>query len=302
MRIARELVRAGNHRREMIAHTGVPGTMPQQLVPFGPYATAHYVEGNGPAVLLLHGIGPGTSIPANFGALINALKGECTLIGIDLVGFGGSAQKTEGELFDFPLWVAQAAAALDRLPGPVNVIGHSLGGALALSLAATHPKVGSVVVTGTGGAPLRLPPELDRFWSIPQTVNDLKTAMLPTFFDQSLVTDEIVEDRFRMLTAGGTGAYFDRMMAGRKQENLDSARIPPELLKKIEQRTLFIHGKNDVLSPVEETALPMSRLVKRSDIALLSACGHNPLRERLPTSLALIRDFFAETACAAAAA
>lgn len=163
MRVARELVRAGNHRREMIAQAGVPGTMPRQLVAFGPYATARYVEDKGPAVLLLHGIGPGTSIPANFGALINALKGECTLIGIDLVGFGGSAQKTEEELFDLPLWVAQAAAALDRLPGPVNIIGNSLGGALALTVAAAHPKVGPLVVAGTGGAPLRLPPELDRF-------------------------------------------------------------------------------------------------------------------------------------------
>lgn len=251
-----------------------------------------YRTGSGPAVLLLHGIGPGTSIPANFQPLIDRLSPRFTVHGIDLIGFGGSGRKATPPYFDFPLWTRQAAHYLSIMASPpAGLVGQSLGGALALRLAAAQPGIGRVVLTGTGGGPLRLNRYLDAFWRFPRSREELRQALLGTFFDPAAVTDAVVAQRHDTLVASGIGPYFDAMMAEDKQAHLDSALVPISVLRKVGQPVLMVHGRHDLPCPAEESALPMSRDLDRCDIVLLARCGHNPVRERPAEALALIEDF-----------
>ncbi len=91
--------------------------------------------GTGPAVLLLHGIGASAD---DWDFQLPALEPGHTVVRLDLRGHGRS---------DWHRWfciedlAADAATLLDHLAlGPAHVIGHSLGGAVALALALARPE------------------------------------------------------------------------------------------------------------------------------------------------------------------
>ena len=157
---------------------------------------AVHMEGSGPPLLLIHGIGPGTSIRANFGAVVPALATHRTIYGIDLVGFGASPRKAAPPLFDFALWVRQACTAIDRIgAGDLPVWGQSLGAAVALAAAARSPRVSKVIGTGAGGGARGINDALDRFWTAPATPEALRAAMEGAVYDASALTDAQIGER-----------------------------------------------------------------------------------------------------------
>src|SRR3954470_10425083 len=94
--------------------------------------------GSGPAVLLLHGSGPGTTSAA-WGPLIAALEPRHRVIAPDLLGFGESPLPV-GPLRE--AWTVQASELLDSLGiASCAVVGNSAGGAIALSLARARPEL-----------------------------------------------------------------------------------------------------------------------------------------------------------------
>jgi 2-hydroxymuconate-semialdehyde hydrolase len=247
-----------------------------------------YEEGAGPALLLLHGIGPGTSITANFQPVIASLAKHYRLIGTDLVGFGGSSRKREAPFFDVQLWQRQAQFLADRLDTvALRVLGHSFGGALALKLAADNPRVIKVLASGANGGPVQVGAEIECFWTFPQSRADLRRAMSMMLYDASGITDELLDDRLRHLKTDDYEAYFSRMFAGSKQDLIDACMLPPGLLAKIQGDVLFVHGRDDRITPAVQTALLLSRFVARCDVVLLGQCGHAPPREHTGKFLSL---------------
>ena len=90
-------------------------------------------RGQGPAVLLLHGIGGRASL---WRATLDALGGERRVIAMDMPGYDG-----QGPALDNFAAVADAALALldERGIAQADVVGHSLGGMVALEMALRHP-------------------------------------------------------------------------------------------------------------------------------------------------------------------
>lgn len=252
---------------------------------------AVHTEGSGPPLLLIHGVGPGTSFQANFAAVVPALATHRTLFGIDLIGFGASARKVAPPLFDFPLWVRQARAALARIGEPViDVWGQSLGAAVALSAAASTAQVKRIVGTGAGGGALGLNPALDRFWTAPTTLEALRTAMTAAVYDASALTDVQIATRFDILSQDGRGAYFDAMMAPGKEANLRSCWLAPELLEQVMASVLLVHGRDDAPVPYRNSPLHLLDHLHDARLVLLSRCGHNPMLERTAEVTALALD------------
>ncbi len=109
---------------------------------------AYRMEGEGPALLLLHGIA-GSS--RTWRDVIPALTGRFTVIAPDLMGHGQS-EKPDGDysLGAFASGLRDLLALLDV--DRASVIGHSFGGGVALQLAYQHPeRCERLVLVDSGG-------------------------------------------------------------------------------------------------------------------------------------------------------
>jgi len=121
-------------------------------------ARLHYLDrGTGPVVVLVHGLGGNLR---NFYGLVDKLAAGCRVVAVDRPGSGYSTVPGE-----HPTLSAQAAIiALFRhrlgLDRPL-LVGHSLGGALALALALDHPDcVRALVLISTLSQVERVPPAI----------------------------------------------------------------------------------------------------------------------------------------------
>lgn len=109
-------------------------------------AGLEYAEaGVGPPVICLHGIGGGAE---SFRAQLAGLKG-CRVIALNLPGYGASAPGPQPPGFDtLSRALGEFIAALGL--GQVHLVGHSIGGMLALEHALRRPdQVASLVLIGT---------------------------------------------------------------------------------------------------------------------------------------------------------
>lgn len=242
----------------------------------------HFWEGGqGFPLLMIHGVGPGTSIQGNFGPVLEPLAGRCRIVAIDLIGFGASGRKPAPPYFDLDLWLRQAEAMLAYLPdGECGVAGHSMGGALALKLAARNPRISRVLTSSSVGAPYPIPPALDRFWAATADKSQLRAAMMDMVQDPGAVTDAMIEDRYKFLASSDYAAYFAEMFAAPRQRYLDAAVLTGAELAAIRARVMMLHGRDDKPCPPALTTMAVAAGLTDADIRLLGRCGHNLPRER----------------------
>ncbi|MDA0653584.1 MAG: alpha/beta hydrolase [Proteobacteria bacterium] len=255
----------------------------------------YWEGGDGFPILMLHGVGPGTSTVGNFGPVLEPLEEHCHVFAIDLIGFGDSERKKEGPLFDMDLWVRQGLAVLDRFIGGkrCGLVGHSLGGALALKIASHAPQVTKILTSSSIGASYPLNDALDAFWTLPRDPDELRRIMGNMVFDQSALSDEMLEERWEMLSQAGYGDYFTTMFGGDRQALIDAAVVSDEEAARITASITMMHGRNDKPCPVEQTTLVVAGKLPKADVLLLSDCGHNLPRERTHDYLAAARALFA---------
>ena len=98
---------------------------------------AHDHGGNGPVIILLHGL---ASSSANWEPLIPLLKGRYRCITIDLIGFGDSPKpQWYGYTMDEHIRSLRRTIRGLGLQGPYILLGHSLGSLLATRYARDYP-------------------------------------------------------------------------------------------------------------------------------------------------------------------
>ena len=257
----------------------------------------HYWEGgNGFSVLMLHGVGPGTSIMGNFEPAMAPLAERYHLVASDLIGFGDSGRKTGQPYFDVDLWVRQGLALLDMLPdGPCGIAGHSMGGALSLKIAAASDRITHVLTSSTVGTSYDLTPALDAFWSLPADRDELRAAMADMVADPAAVTDAMIEGRWDLLAQDGYADYFGEMFKPPRQRYIDAGRVTDAEFDVLNARGVniaMIHGTEDKPCPVDRTTAELSKRLPDARVMLVENCGHNLPRESTQTYLATAFDLF----------
>ncbi len=89
-----------------------------------------------PPLLLLHGF---TGSSANWQQQVGVLAPYCQTITVDLLGHGQTAAPTDPTLYTIAAAAADLATLLVAVaPGPVNLLGYSMGGRLALYFSLTY--------------------------------------------------------------------------------------------------------------------------------------------------------------------
>lgn len=108
--------------------------------------------GTGPAVVLLHGGGPGASGVSNYSRNIDALATHFRVIVPDMPGYGRSVKGVD-QNDPFGYLADMVRGLIDELGiDTAHLIGNSYGGAAALRLALDTPhRVGKLVLMGPGG-------------------------------------------------------------------------------------------------------------------------------------------------------
>ncbi|HET6185279.1 MAG TPA: alpha/beta fold hydrolase [Acetobacteraceae bacterium] len=134
-------------------------------------------QGSGPPVALLHGLfGSGR----NLGAIQRALASHFRAIALDLRNHGDSPHAAS---MSYPEMAADVAATLGALGAlPAAVLGHSMGGKVAMRLALDRPDaVGRLIIADI--APVPNPP---RFAAIAEAMRALRPGLSRAAADAAL--------------------------------------------------------------------------------------------------------------------
>ena len=268
----------------------------------GGFALHYHLAGpdGAPAVVLLHGGGPGASAWSNFGRNVPVLAERFRVIAVDQPGFGESDKpEVEGQFFTFS---ADALARLLEALGVerAHIVGNSLGGGTAVRFALRHPtRAGRLVLMAPGGLNLGVfspdPTEgikkLYAFAAPPGPSREKLAAFLRTLvYDPSLITDELVEERFR---AAANPASL-RAMASMGKSFTDPATFEEGMLwreaYRLRQRVLLIWGREDRVNPLDG-ALVALKLIPRAQLHVFGRCGHWAQLEKFDEFNRLVGDF-----------
>lgn len=172
----------------------------------GDYDIAITEAGAGPAVVFIHGSGPGASGLSNFkqnvATFVNA--GYRVLLP-DMIGYGASS-KPEGIDYTLALFTDTLFDALKQAGVTEAVlVGNSLGGGVAVQMALDHPGFATKLVLMAPGCIEELPvyfamPGIAKmvgdFTSPDFTVEDQKKLVSNLVYDASVITDELVAERY----------------------------------------------------------------------------------------------------------
>jgi aminoacrylate hydrolase len=209
-----------------------------------PNATLHYeIAGIGRPLLLVAGT---ASDSASWGPLLPLLAGR-QLIMPDNRGSGRS--RAAGSLA-IPDMIDDLSALIDHLGiGPLDVVGHSLGGLLGLGLAATYPRQVARLVTLTSGT------MSDASRVLFRDLARLYFTMAPTdwfrLLYQWLFSDPFFADEANIAAAAsGSTAYAWRQSPGdfaRQVAAIDA--MPPIDLRRVTCSVLAVAAELDLLAP-----------------------------------------------------
>jgi 4,5:9,10-diseco-3-hydroxy-5,9,17-trioxoandrosta-1(10),2-diene-4-oate hydrolase len=252
--------------------------------------TLHYHEAGAPTevgaglpLVMLHGGGPGASAWSNFGPSLGRFADQFRTLLVDQPGFGESDKpEIDGHFFTFA--ADKLAAFLDELGiDKVHLLGNSLGGGTAVRFALSYPKrVGRLILMGPGGLSLNIfspdPTEgikrLYEFGAPPGPSKEKMAAFISTMVaDQSLVTDELVEQRFASATAPGSAEAMASMGASfMKPETFEEGFLWREAYK-LRQPVLLTWGREDRVNPLDG-ALAALKLIPKASLHVFPNCGH----------------------------
>lgn len=249
----------------------------------------HYHEaGSGPVTILLHGAGPGVSGWGNFAANLPVFAEHHRTLIIDQPGFGSSDRPDfDGDYFSFSARTVLGVMDLLEIER-ANFVGNSLGGGVAARFALDHPsRADRLALMGPGGFTARLfIPEptvgherLYAFYENGETREALATFMRGMMFDPNLVTDEMIDDRFRRSQESGSGEFFKKFAASfRQPENLESTQLW-RYAAQIEHETALIWGREDLVNPYDGALFGFAQMPNAS-LHIISRCGHWAQTER----------------------
>lgn len=245
-----------------------------------------------PPLVLLHGSGPGVTCLSNWRPVYPALSTGRRVVAYDQLGFGGTATG-ERRRYGRAAWTEHLLSVMDALGlGQVDLIGNSMGGAVALSLCANHPeRVRRLVLMGTMGVPMPLPEGLDAVWGYTPSLENMERTIRLFAYDQSLATGDLVRLRYEASLDPAVRASWEAMFPPPRQRWVDDLALSEEELSGITGPVLLVHGRDDRVVPMGDTSLPLVDRLSDVRLHVFGQCGHWTMIERTREFTDLVEDF-----------
>jgi pimeloyl-ACP methyl ester carboxylesterase len=243
----------------------------------------YYDTGAGPTVLFLHGSGPGVTGWRNFRGILPAFSAHFRCLILEFPGFGVSDDAGGHPMID-----AQGAVApfLDGLGvDRVDIVGNSMGGGVGINFAIRHPdRLRRLVTIGGIGTNVFSPGPSEGIRLLQEFTEDPTRARLVDWlrsmvYDEALVTDELIAERWELATDPETlaaarrmygKAAFAQMMAFMRKSD---APLPWAQMHKVAAPTLLTWGRDDRVSPLDMALIPM-RTIPNAELHVFPNCGH----------------------------
>lgn len=231
-----------------------------KFVQVGPYRVHYLIGGEGPPLLLLHGH---PSRALEWGPLLPKLTARHRIVALDFLGYGESDCPDVD--YSIPTQTKLVVGLLDTLGlRQTDVLGFSMGGWVALTLASEHPdRVRRLILVDSGG--LKFDTTLTPNSFVPRTVAEFREfeAMhsdrrLPDFVARDLL--RLSQERgWAIKRMGESLLSFRDAMDGR----MGQVRMP----------VLLVWGKEDRLIPYQ-VAQRLEHELPQAKLFALDGCGH----------------------------
>ncbi len=260
-------------------------------------ARAHVRDQGNPdgiPLVLIHGSGGSLHVWEGWAY---ELRSKMRLISVDLPGHGLTGSWPRG-VYTVEAYTDFIEALLDTLKiERAALAGHSLGGAVAWTFAATRPdRVSQIILVDAAGEnrEAALPTKLARL----PVVGDIGIHFKPelwvrrklgqAYADPAMVTDGRVKRTAELQRfPGNREATLQR---ARTQEPLD-----PAPLKRLAVPTLILWGAKDRWVPVSD-AFRFESDIKDAKVEIFEKLGHDPMEEDPKATAASVAAFLAATA------
>lgn len=247
-----------------------------------------------PPLVLVHGF---LVSHAEFDDVIDALAADFRVIAPDLPGFGDS-EKPGPKRYAYGIETfAESIADLVAAYGVarVHVLGHALGGAVALTLAAQHAElVARLVVVDPLSYPS--PPSFKaKLWLFPVVGGLVFKQLYGRTLFRGYFRDEVYAEGARF-DAGRVDMHYDKFNAPAARESahatmhaLVDTRTLVARLGRIRASTLVVWGGKDKVFPVAN-ATRLARELATASLEVMDT-GHAPHEEDPAAFVKLVRDF-----------
>ena len=249
--------------------------------------------GSGEPVILLHGFGASTYSWRN---VMPALAASFRVIAIDLNGFGYTQRPRTFESYTREGQADLVLRVMDTLGiRSAHLMGHSYGGGLSLFIASRHPKRVRSLVLVDSSAPTYANDRRSRAASVKPLLGlylrsvvlrpgTVRRALLHSFYDDSLVTPELVHEYYERLRVEGVVDAYHGLTAPTRNES------EPVELEKIRVPALIVWGAEDLLISVAAGRRAAERMPD-AEFVVLKAVGHVPMEEKPEELIRLVLPF-----------
>ncbi len=261
----------------------------------------HYVvEGRGPAVVLVHGLG---GFAESWRHNLAPLARRATVYALDLPGFGVSAKPRTAYRLAFFARALHGFLEAQGLP-QVSLVGHSLGAAVAVTYALTHPARVDRLALVAGAVPgfafrfswihrLVALPGFGEALALTASARLSKAALARCFHRPAPAeVDFFVEHAYAARTSlAARHAYLATLRHART--DFDAHRRDyRRALATLDLPVLAIHGRQDRVVPPAHAA-ELAEALPNAAVRWLEGCGHFPQIEHAEQVNGWLAEFLA---------